>query len=167
MVTQFGALENEACDGEGWVVNVEPMVEQQHRHEGPVEVGVEVSVQFEPLPDDAELDSYPEGGSGSAGGGPESTENNGPAEGEQPQPIRPGPGFVGATEVGSGMYETRIVPGEAHYFRIPVEWGQRPVATLAPTTSEPRRAIACGSRCSIRCASHWGPRRSPLVRHPR
>ena len=130
VVTQFGALENEACDGEGWVVNVEPMVEQQHRHEGPVEVGVEVSVQFEPLPDDAELDSYPEGGSGSAGGGPESTENNGPAEGEQPQPIRPGPGFVGATEVGSGMYETRIVPGEAHYFRIPVEWGQRPVATL-------------------------------------
>lgn len=123
VVTQFGADEDEACDREGWLVNVEPMLEQQQRHEGPVEVGIEVSVQFEPLPDDAELESYPEGGSGSAG-------NTGPAEGEQPQPIEPGPGFVGATELGSGMYEARIVPGEAHYFRIPVEWGQRPVATL-------------------------------------
>ena len=86
------------------------------------EVRVEMSVQFEPLPDN-EIGTWP-GGDG--GGGSDVA----PVAISNPQPVAGGNSFTNATEVTEGSFSDAIVPGEFRFYRFPVEWGGRPVVTV-------------------------------------
>lgn len=83
---------------------------------------VEMSVQFEPLPGN-EAGTWPEGHGGSA-------PDPAPVAITDPRPVAGGNSFSGATEVTEGSFSDAIVPGEFRYYRVPVEWGQRPVVTM-------------------------------------
>lgn len=83
---------------------------------------VEMSVQFEPLPGN-EAGTWPEGHGGSA-------PDPAPVAITDPRPVAGGNSFSGATEVTEGSFSDAIVPGEFRYYRVPVDWGQRPVVTM-------------------------------------
>lgn len=83
---------------------------------------VEMSVQFEPLPGN-EAGTWPEGHGGSA-------PDPAPVAITDPRPVAGGNSFSDATEVTEGSFSDAIVPGEFRYYRVPVEWGQRPVVTM-------------------------------------
>ncbi|GLB65354.1 hypothetical protein NCCP2495_32340 [Dietzia sp. NCCP-2495] len=86
------------------------------------ELEVEMSVQFEPMPGN-EVGTWPEGHPGSA---PDAA----PVEISGPQPVAGGNSFANAAEITEGSFSDAIVPGEFRYYRVPVQWGQRPVVTV-------------------------------------
>ncbi|WP_419996561.1 hypothetical protein [Streptomyces boninensis] len=40
-----------------------------------------------------------------------------------------GLGFADATGMSAGVWQTKVVPGETRYFRMPLDWGQQPFIT--------------------------------------
>ena len=84
------------------------------------EVDVEVVIHFEPIPDEAEVAKYPDGQQNDHEDGPE-------LDFDGAQQIKGGTSFSEAVEVKPGAYKDAIVPGEYRYYKIPVEYGQRPV----------------------------------------
>ena len=86
---------------------------------GEEEVDVEVEINFEPIPDDSEVAEYPDA---------VDTNDDGPQLSfDGSQDIKGGSSFSDAVEVKPGAYKDAIVPGEYRFYKIPVEYGQRPV----------------------------------------
>ena len=86
---------------------------------GEEEVDVEVEINFEPIPDEEEVSQYPDA---------QEVDDKGPELGfDGPQDIKGGSSFSEAVEVKPGAYKDAIVPGEYRFYKIPVEYGQRPV----------------------------------------
>ena len=90
-----------------------------HRVDQSEEVDVEVEINFEPIPDEDEVFQYPDAQEVD-GKGPELSFDG-------PQEIKGGSSFSEAVEVKPGAYKDAIVPGEYRFYKIPVEYGQRPV----------------------------------------
>ena len=84
------------------------------------EVDVEIEINFEPFIDDIEAaDKYPD---------VQDVDDDGPElDFDGAQEIKGGNSFSDATEVKPGAYKDTIVPGEYRFYKIPVEYGQRPV----------------------------------------
>lgn len=86
---------------------------------GEEEVDVEVEINFEPIPDEDEIFQYPDA---------QDVDDDGPKLSfGVPQDIKGGSSFSEAVEVKPGAYKDAIVPGEYRFYKIPVEYGQRPV----------------------------------------
>lgn len=86
---------------------------------GEEEVDVEVEINFEPIPDEEEVSQYPDA---------QEVDDEGPELSfDGPQDIKGGSSFSEAVEVKPGAYKDAIVPGEYRFYKIPVEYGQRPV----------------------------------------
>ncbi|MGW0734388.1 hypothetical protein [Streptomyces sp. NPDC002851] len=49
--------------------------------------------------------------------------------GGEPEARRGGTGFATAATVGTGVWTDRIRPGETRFYRVPVDWGQRVLAS--------------------------------------
>ncbi|MGP3941285.1 MULTISPECIES: hypothetical protein [Streptomyces] len=64
------------------------------------------------------------GATGAAPEGSWSTPSPVPPDGT-PWPRRGGRGFTDAPTLGSGVWKDEITPGETHFYRVPVDWGQR------------------------------------------
>lgn len=86
---------------------------------GEEEVDVEVEINFEPIPDEDEVFQYPDA---------QDVDDDGPKLSFGGlQDIKGGSSFSEAVEVKPGAYKDAIVPGEYRFYKIPVEYGQRPV----------------------------------------
>ena len=86
---------------------------------GEEEVDVEVEINFEPILDEEEVSQYPDA---------QEVDDKGPELSfDGPQDIKGGSSFSEAVEVKPGAYKDAIVPGEYRFYKIPVEYGQRPV----------------------------------------
>lgn len=115
------------CDPDHWTVGDEIYFLQdkvQGDGASDMNVDVEVEVNFEPMPDDAEIAKYPEPEDGEKGEEDAKLDFNGA------QDIKGGGSFSSAQEVKPGAYKDAIVPGEYRFYKIPVEYGQRPVVSL-------------------------------------
>lgn len=111
------------CDMEGWRVGVKVFLGTAPRFVEE-EVTVELSVQFEPLVGDDSLGEMPAGDRGYDLDTPAALPLDAPAD------VVPGDSFNSAVLLEEGVYRAGIVPGESHFYRIPVGWNQRPVVTL-------------------------------------
>ncbi|CAM3886821.1 vWA domain-containing protein [Corynebacterium frankenforstense] len=94
------------------------------------EVSIEVQVAFEPVPDETPMQGIPEDGSG----GDQKSQADLPLD--ETTPVTGGTGFADAAEVKPGAYSDTIVPGEYRFYKVPVDWGQRPVVTIRTGKSE-------------------------------
>lgn len=119
-VIRIGEEKATDCDDSAWAVAAQIGTSEGGRVE---EVPVEMSVQFEPLAPDDESARWPAGDTGSS-------DDPRPVAVESPQPVAGGNSFNNAVEITEGAFSDAIVPGEFRYYRVPVEWGQRPVATI-------------------------------------
>ena len=92
------------------------------------ETDIEVEVNFEPIPE------------GGTGGAPAGSDDSKGAEKsldfEGVQDIKGGSSFSDAVEVKPGAYKDAIVPGEYRFYKIPVEYGQRPVVNFRSGANE-------------------------------
>ncbi|SRR5699024_6670733 len=107
------------CDGSRWVVAAQVLTGSRGHVE---DIELEMSVQFEPLPGD-ESDTWAAGDHGGAA-------DPAPVDTSAPQPVVGGNSFNNAAEITEGAFTDAIVPGEFRYYRLPAEWGQRPVVTV-------------------------------------
>ncbi|WP_155895097.1 vWA domain-containing protein [Corynebacterium vitaeruminis] len=128
-----------ACDQTKWVVGVGVFVDENSSYAGTNDgvnldpVRVEVEVQFEPFLSNDEANKLKEGEKGSLnnGGIPQ------PEFGPKAEPIQGGNSYAHAAEVESGVtYSDAMVPGEMKFYKIPIEWGERPVVGLRTKPSE-------------------------------
>lgn len=97
---------------------------------GADDASIEVQVSFEPIPDERTRESYPEGDTGRLGEEPSDLPMS------DATPVTGGTGFADAVEVKPGAYSDTIVPGEYRFYKLPVDWGQRPVVTIRTGKSE-------------------------------
>lgn len=89
------------------------------------ELPVELIIGLEPIPDEEDL-------------GPEDTRRQDDRNADVPgldedYPVTQQAGGLSygtATEIEPGTYSGSLVPGETRFYRIPMEWGQRPVAEV-------------------------------------
>ncbi len=96
------------------------------------EVDVEVEINFEPIPDEGEISQYPDA---------QNVDDDGPElEFSGAQSIKGGSSFSDAVEVKPGAYKDAIVPGEYRFYKIPVEYGQRPVFRYRSLESQDGKA---------------------------
>lgn len=103
-------------------------------------VKVEVSVQFEPVLKKQDADKLNEGRSSSTGDKAYKKATFGEAK-----PVNGGNNAAQAPEVKSGdTISDTIVPGEQKFYKIPVEWGQRPVIAARTGNSERDNADSMG-----------------------
>lgn len=103
-------------------------------------VKVEVSVQFEPVLKKQDADKLNEGRSSSTGDKAYKKATFGEAK-----PVNGGNNAAQAPEVKSGdTISDTIVPGEQKFYKIPVEWGQRPVIAARTSNSERDNADSMG-----------------------
>ena len=103
-------------------------------------VKVEVSVQFEPVLKKQDADKLNEGRSSSTGDKAYKKATFGEAK-----PVNGGNNAAQAPEVKSGdNISDTIVPGEQKFYKIPVEWGQRPVIAARTGNSERDNADSMG-----------------------
>lgn len=116
---QNRSADGPTCVGEEWVVNAQAATRADEAYE---DLDVELSVQFEPMYDDAETGAWPEGDAG--GDSPDPVEADG-----EPLPVEGGNSMNNATELTEGTFSDAIVPGEFRYYKLPVQWGERPVIT--------------------------------------
>lgn len=116
----------EECDPDSWEITMARQgSEDSEKRE------VEVLIGFEPEVENAEM-------------GPEDDRRD---EDKEDVPdldknlkvvaATPGTSYGSAEKVEPGRYSATILPGEAHYYKVPVDWGQR---LVAKTVFEPRRA---------------------------
>ncbi|APT88687.1 hypothetical protein CFRA_04795 [Corynebacterium frankenforstense DSM 45800] len=94
------------------------------------DASIEVEISFEPVPDEKTQASYPDGEEG------DNSTDHRDLPLEDASPITGGTGFADAVEVKPGTYSDTIVPGEYRFYKVPVDWGQRPVVTLRSNKSE-------------------------------
>ncbi|MFV8396262.1 vWA domain-containing protein [Corynebacterium hindlerae] len=113
------------CDMDQWYLGYDIHTTKP----GGGEVSVEIQVSFEPIVPKDQAQKFPAGDTGAK-----------PNPADLPfkdiQPITGGSGFNDATPVTSGAYSDSLVPGEYKFYRISVNWGQRPVVTLKPSESK-------------------------------
>ena len=124
-------LSDEDCDPTEWTVHTHRSgtADTQDRQ-------VEYVIGFEPP---VELADF----------GPEDNMNHVADNGDGPDleknlavsPATPGRSYASALPVEPGAYSAAIVPGETHFYRLPVEWGQR---LVAEATFEPLDGASVG-----------------------
>lgn len=85
------------------------------------DVNLEVNVNYEPIPDDEQAKEWEDRKITSAG------KYEGDLAIRDAEALTGGTGFNDAVEITEGSYADKIVPGEYRFYKIPVEWGQRPV----------------------------------------
>ncbi|WNE97699.1 hypothetical protein PS467_21360 [Streptomyces luomodiensis] len=98
-----------------FVATVERQAGSQDHERWPVELRLMV----EPPVKDGATGATPEAPEGSSG-----TSSPEPPDGTA-WPKRGGRGFTDAPTLGTGVWRDEIAPGETHYYRVPVDWGQR------------------------------------------
>ena len=121
------------CDLDHWTVGDEIYFLQDKvlgDDASDMKVDVEVEINFEPTPEESEVAGYPE----PAGKADDDEEVKLDFNGAQD--IRGGAEFSSAAEVKPGAYKDALVPGEYRFYKIPVEYGQRPVVNLRTGASE-------------------------------
>ena len=114
------------CDPQEWIVPTEFFLFSGARDKetsGAV-ADVEVEINFEPILKGSEAAKYPEPTDKNYGDDVPSLEFN------DVTAVQGGPSFTQATEVEPGAYSDALVPGEYRFYKIPVEYGQRPVVNL-------------------------------------
>ena len=126
----------ENCDSQEWIVPTSFSLVSGVTDEltSGAEADVEVVIDFEPILDEAQVAKYP---------APDATKTNEDA----PQldfngatDVKGGTSFSTATEVKPGAYKDALVPGEYRFYKIPVEYGQRPVVNVRTGASERQAA---------------------------
>ena len=117
------------------------------------DIGLEVSVFYEPIPSDEEKTEWSDGKIIKAG------DYLGEMPMKNPEPISGGTGFNNAVEITEGTYSDNIVPGEFRFFKIPVAYGQRPVVKVKTPESVAHNADSLGFGI-------YDPMRNELVRTP-
>ncbi|MCT2275613.1 vWA domain-containing protein [Dietzia cinnamea] len=122
-VASIRSRDNWDCASRDWRIGAKVFVGEA-RQATDEEVTVELSVQFEPEASEAELGTMPAGDTG------HTVEESAPVPLGEPVDVAPGNSFNNAAPVGEGTYRASIVPGESHFFRVPVGWNQRPVVTV-------------------------------------
>ncbi|MGK8362059.1 vWA domain-containing protein [Corynebacterium amycolatum] len=130
-----------SCDQTKWLVenNVWVYDSESVADYRDVPVKVEVSVQFEPVLKKQEADKLNEGRLSSG-----DKAYNKATFGEA-KPVSGGNNAAQAPEVKSGdTISDTIVPGEQKFYKIPVEWGQRPVIAARTGNSERDNADSMG-----------------------
>lgn len=123
------------CDMSSWLI---PVQVYQNGDEITDDVNLEVNVNYEPLPDEEQAKEWNDRKIHDAG------DYNGDLEIENPEAITGGSGFNDAVEITEGSYSDKIVPGEYRMYKIPVEWGQRPVIKAKTPKSEIEESDAIG-----------------------
>lgn len=78
-------------------------------------------MNYEPIPDDEQAKEWDDRKITSAG------KYEGDLDIKEAEALTGGTGFNDAVEITQGSYADKIVPGEYRFYKIPVEWGQRPV----------------------------------------
>ncbi|MGV0375866.1 MULTISPECIES: vWA domain-containing protein [Corynebacterium] len=117
------------------------------------DIGLEVSVFYEPIPSDEEKTEWSDGKIIKAG------DYLGEMPMKNPEPISGGTGFNNAVEITEGAYSDNIVPGEFRFYKIPVAYGQRPVVKVKTPESVAHNADSLGFGI-------YDPMRNELVRTP-
>lgn len=123
-----------SCDQTKWLVNNHVWIFQseskaEFRDEP---VNVEVSVHFEPVLKKLDAENLHEGWTST--GGKDSYKK---ATFGEAKPVNGGNNAAQAPEVKSGeTISDSVVPGEQKFYKIPVEWGQRPVIAARTGQSE-------------------------------
>lgn len=117
------------------------------------DIGLEVSVFYEPIPGDEEKTEWSDGKIIKAG------DYLGEMPMKNPEPISGGTGFNDAVDITEGTYSDNIIPGEFRFYKIPVAYGQRPVVKVKTPESVARNADSLGFGI-------YDPMRNELVRTP-
>ena len=102
------------------------------------DIALEVSVFYEPVTSEEQESEWVDGRVTSAG------EYLGEMPIKDPQPISGGTSFNNAVEITEGTYSDNIVPGEFRFFKIPVDYGQRPVMNVKTPASVAHNADSLG-----------------------
>lgn len=108
------------CDMSNWLIGTQVY---QTGDEITDDVNLEVNVFYEPLPDEEQAKEWDDRKINSPG------EPKNEPKIENAEAITGGSGFNDAVEISEGAYSDKIVPGEFRMYKIPVEWGQRPVVS--------------------------------------
>ena len=126
-----------SCDQTQWVVDNCIKVDSTsakgaHLNE---EIDVEVEIQFEPQVMEKDRHDLPKGSIGIS--------DNPPAKNPtfaNPEEVNGGTNYANAPELQSDhSYRDSAVAGEMKYYKIPVEWGQKPIATVVGTKGQTER----------------------------
>ena len=117
------------------------------------DIGLEVSVFYEPIPGDEEKTEWSDGKTIKAG------DYLGEMPMKNPEPISGGTGFNDAVDITEGTYSDNIIPGEFRFYKIPVAYGQRPVVKVKTPESVAHNADSLGFGI-------YDPMRNELVRTP-
>jgi len=117
------------------------------------DIGLEVSVFYEPIPGDEEKTEWSDGKIIKAG------DYLGELPMKNPKPISGGTGFNDAVDITEGTYSDNIIPGEFRFYKIPVAYGQRPVVKVKTPESVAHNADSLGFGI-------YDPMRNELVRTP-
>ena len=102
------------------------------------DIALEVNVVYEPVISEGQESEWVDGRVTSAG------EYLGKMPIKDPQPISGGTSFNNAVEITEGTYSDNIVPGEFRFFKIPVDYGQRPVMNVKTPASVAHNADSLG-----------------------
>jgi|GEM_PF-207402 len=108
------------CDMSNWLIGTQVYQTGDKITE---DVNLEVNVFYEPLPDEEQAKEWDDRKINSPG------EPENEPKIEDAEAITGGSGFNDAVEISEGSYSDKIVPGEFRMYKIPVEWGQRPVVS--------------------------------------
>ena len=129
-----GQMADKDCDMSQWVIGHALETYSDGGLEGQ-EIDVEVSIHFEPIPHGE--------------GGPEASDrisDEPRVDFGEATDISGGSGFSNAAAIDPGTYRDRIVPGEYKFYKVPVEWGQRPQIAVRYTSNADRNLNSLGYR---------------------
>ena len=126
---------DDMCDMSSWLITTQVY---QTGDKITDDVNLEVNVFYEPLPDEEQAKEWKDRKINSPG------EPEHVPEIENSEAITGGSGFNDAVEITEGSYSDKIVPGEFRFYKIPVEWGQRPVVKAKTPKSVVRDADSIG-----------------------
>ena len=113
--------QDDNCDMSTWLIGMQVYQTEEEITE---DVNLEVNVFYEPIPDEAQAESWKSQKISTP------TKFSGELSIRNAQEITGGSGFNDAVEISEGAYVDKIVPGEFRFYKIPVSWGQRPVIKL-------------------------------------
>ncbi|OHF36387.1 hypothetical protein HMPREF2550_08075 [Corynebacterium sp. HMSC074A01] len=123
------------CDMSDILVKMQVSDVEEEVTEG---IALEVNVVYEPVISEEQESEWVDGRVTSAG------EYLGELPIENPEPISGGTSFNNAVEITEGTYSDNIVPGEFRFFKIPVDYGQRPVMNVKTPASVAHNADSLG-----------------------
>ncbi len=127
VVAAIESTEGDDCDDAQWYLGYDVWYSDD---EVDSEASFEIQVAYEPVPDEKPVENLPKDDSN------ENQDNHSDLPLNDATPITGGTGFADAAEVEPGAYSDTIVPGEYRFYKVPVEWGQRPVVTIRTGKSE-------------------------------